>query len=78
MVARLTSFGLDSNLLLTYYQAMIFTNLFTFVSFTLVQLVVGIFIVTWSFDIGMFFPIGVAGAIFIFNAVCGIISSLQD
>ena len=57
---------------------MIFTNLFVFVPFVLAQLVAGIFIIKWSVDIGMFFPVGMAGMIFLLNAVCGIISSLQD
>lgn len=57
---------------------MIFTNLFVFVPFVLAQLVAGIFIIKWSVDIGMFFPVGMAGMIFLINAVCGIISSLQD
>jgi hypothetical protein len=57
---------------------MTITNLFLFVPFILAQLVAGIFIIKWSLDIGMLFPVGMGGAIFLINAICGIISSLQD
>jgi len=57
---------------------MTITNVFLFVPFVLAQIFAGIFIIKWSVDIGMFFPVGMAGMIFLINAVCGIISSLQD
>ena len=57
---------------------MTITNLFLFVPFIFAQLTAGILIIKWSFDIGGCFPIAVGGSIFLINAVCGIISSLQD
>ena len=57
---------------------MIITNIFIHAIFIILQIFMGVFIIKWGFDIGIIFPIAFVGLIFLFNATCGIVSSIRD
>jgi len=57
---------------------MTITNLFLFVPFIFAQFAIAIFSLKWFWEIGILFPFGFVPLIFIANAICGIVSSLQE
>jgi len=56
---------------------MIISNLFAHALFTLLQIFIGVSVILWGVEIGVVFPIAFVGFIFLFNATCGIVSSIQ-